>query len=473
MLTLNVVDTPEPWLVETHSAASDLDNIRLLEDTKSTLRAEYKLTSILIAGSCYESKTEQPPAGLSLVLDTSRLSHVTDTLVMANLGYWQLKAHVGGWFLKLAQGRASHVFRLTGSNSVFLPMLSFNPANIPIRVDRMPGMENADHLVESENSDAASKQGIWDSVSRMLGRSNEDRLNKDDDTVHVFSIASGMLYERFLKIMMLSVRNNTQSNVKFWFIANFLSPQFKETAPKIAAKHNFTVEFVTYKWPQWLRRQTEKQRVIWGYKILFLDVLFPLSVKKVIFIDADQVVRGDVNDLVKMNLHGAPYAFTPFCDSNKDVEGFRFWKQGYWSDHLRGKSYHISALYVVDLQRFRRMKAGDSLRAIYDNLSADPNSLANLDQDLPNYAQHMVPIHSLPQEWLWCATWCSMETLPQAKTIDLCNNPMTKEPKIVAAKRIIPEWTTLDELAKEASTSNSNRIDNIASSSKPKSHDEL
>ena len=23
-------------------------------------------------------------------------------------------------------------------------------------------------------------------------------------------------------------------------------------------------------------------------------------------------------------------------------------------------------------------------------------------QDLPNYAQHVVPIHSLPEEWLWC-----------------------------------------------------------------------
>lgn len=27
---------------------------------------------------------------------------------------------------------------------------------------------------------------------------------------------------------------------------------------------------------------------------------------------------------------------------------------------------------------------------IYDNLSKDPNSLSNLDQDLPNYAQHQV-----------------------------------------------------------------------------------
>ena len=50
---------------------------------------------------------------------------------------------------------------------------------------------------------------------------------------------------------------------------------------------------------------------------------------------------------------GAPYAYTPFCDNNKDMEGFRFWKQGFWKDHLRGRPYHISALYVVDLARFR------------------------------------------------------------------------------------------------------------------------
>jgi Glucosyltransferase 24 len=29
--------------------------------------------------------------------------------------------------------------------------------------------------------------------------------------------------------------------------------------------------------------QTEKQRIIWAYKILFLDVLFPLNLKKVRF----------------------------------------------------------------------------------------------------------------------------------------------------------------------------------------------
>lgn len=45
---------------------------------------------------------------------------------------------------------------------------------------------------------------------------------------------------------------------------------------------------------------------------------------------------------------------------------------------------------------FRQTAAGDQLRVVYEQLSKDPNSLSNLDQDLPNYAQHSVPIYSLP-----------------------------------------------------------------------------
>ena len=135
------------------------------------------------------------------------------------------------------------------------------------------------------------------------------------------------------------------------------------------------------------------------------------------------------------------------------MEGFRFWKQGYWRNHLAGRKYHISAIYVVDLVKFRQIAAGDRLRGQYQALSQDPNSLSNLDQDLPNNMIHQVfctpapcplryatcplppalpsplpqvPIKSLPQDWLWCETWCSKESLKDAKSIDLCNNPLTK-----------------------------------------------
>ena len=43
---------------------------------------------------------------------------------------------------------------------------------------------------------------------------------------NILMICSGR-YERFLKIMILSVLKNTHRPVKFWFIKNYLSPQFK------------------------------------------------------------------------------------------------------------------------------------------------------------------------------------------------------------------------------------------------------
>ena len=62
----------------------------------------------------------------------------------------------------------------------------------------------------------------------------------------------------------------------------------------MAQEYGFEYELVQYKWPRWLHAQTEKQRLIWGYKILFLDVLFPLGVKQIVFVDADQVSQGKV-----------------------------------------------------------------------------------------------------------------------------------------------------------------------------------
>lgn len=46
-----------------------------------------------------------------------------------------------------------------------------------------------------------------------------------------------------------------------------------------------------------------------SYKILFLDVLFPLNVKKIIYVDADQIVRTDLRELAEIDLHGAPYGY--------------------------------------------------------------------------------------------------------------------------------------------------------------------
>ncbi|KAH9634134.1 hypothetical protein HF086_001336 [Spodoptera exigua] len=385
--------------------------------------SEFELEYLLLEGHAWDTALGTPPRGLQLVLGTRDKPELMDTIVMANLGYFQLKANPGAWILRLRPGRSDDIYEIVGHENTDTPadsediqvlMSSFRSHVIKLRVSKKPDKQHLDLLVENDDKNSG---GIWNSIASSFGGGEEQEAQ--DETINVFSVASGHLYERFIRIMMLSVLKHTKSPVKFWFLKNYLSPSLKDILPYMAQEYGFEYELVQYQWPRWLQRQRDRQRTIWGYKILFLDVLFPLHVKKIIFVDADQIVRADLKELVELDLGGAPYGYTPFCDSRKEMEGFRFWKQGYWRNHLQGRSYHISALYVVDLKRFRRIAAGDRLRGQYQALSQDPNSLSNLDQDLPNNMIHQVAIKSLPQEWLWCETWCDNDSKAYAKTIDL------------------------------------------------------
>uniref|UniRef100_A0A8C6XCR7 UDP-glucose ceramide glucosyltransferase-like 1 n=1 Tax=Naja naja TaxID=35670 RepID=A0A8C6XCR7_NAJNA len=455
LFTLNL-NTPESWMVESVRTSYDLDNI-YLEEVESVVAAEYELEHLLLEGHCYDITTGQPPRGLQFTLGTSTNPVVVDTIVMANLGYFQLKANPGAWFLRLRKGRSDDIYKIYShdetdsppdASDVVVVINNFKSKIIKVKVQKKPDMLNEDLLSDGTNE---NESGFWESLKwGFTGGQKKEEVKQDkEDVINIFSVASGHLYERFLRIMMLSVLKHTETPVKFWFLKNYLSPTVKEFIPYMAKKYDFQYEFVQYKWPRWLHQQTEKQRIIWGYKILFLDVLFPLAVDKFLFVDADQIVRTDLKDLRDFNLDGAPYGYTPFCESRREMDGYRFWKSGYWASHLAGRKYHISALYVVDLKKFRKIAAGDRLRGQYQGLSQDPNSLSNLDQDLPNNMIHQVPIKSLPQEWLWCETWCDDASKKRAKTIDLCNNPMTKEPKLQAAMRIVPEWQDYDQEIKQ------------------------
>uniref|UniRef100_A0A8C5I6K1 UDP-glucose ceramide glucosyltransferase-like 1 n=1 Tax=Gouania willdenowi TaxID=441366 RepID=A0A8C5I6K1_GOUWI len=432
LLTLNMI-TPDSWMVQAVHSPYDLDNIHLQKVT-GVVAAEFELEHLLLEGHCFDLSTGQPPRGLQFTLGMNYVYIFEKNNILSN---------PGAWTLRLRKGRSEDIYEIlthdgtdspSNAGDVIVVLNSFHSKIIKVRVSVY----------------------LWYFIIFIKSFAGESKFsNKEqgekqkEDILNIFSVASGHLYERFLRIMMLSVLRHTKTPVKFWFLKNYLSPSFKETVSHMAESYSFQYELVQYKWPRWLHQQTEKQRIIWGYKILFLDVLFPLAVDKIIFVDADQIVRADLKELRDFDLDGAPYGYTPFCDSRKNMDGYRFWKSGYWASHLGQRKYHISALYVVDLKKFRKIAAGDRLRGQYQALSQDPNSLSNLDQDLPNNMIHQVAIKSLPQEWLWCETWCDDVSKVTAKTIDLCNNPKTKEPKLMAAARIVPEWVVYDNEIKQ------------------------
>uniref|UniRef100_A0A8C2HCR5 UDP-glucose glycoprotein glucosyltransferase 1 n=1 Tax=Cyprinus carpio TaxID=7962 RepID=A0A8C2HCR5_CYPCA len=275
LFTLNL-NTPESWMVESVHTRYDLDNI-YLEEVDSVVAAEYELEYLLLEGHCFDVTTGQPPRGLQFTLGTASDPVIVDTIVMANLGYFQLKANPGAWILRLRKGRSDEIYKIYSHDGTDSPaeaddliVVLNNFKSKIIKVKKKPDMMKEELLSDDTHE---NDSGFWTSITRY-------KALPKDGVINIFSVASGHLYERFLRIMMMSVLKHTKTPVKFWFLKNYLSPTFKEFIPYMAEKYGFQYELVQYKWPRWLHQQTEKQRIIWGYKILFLDVLFPLAVDK-------------------------------------------------------------------------------------------------------------------------------------------------------------------------------------------------
>ena len=177
------VETTNAWHVTVKEANMDLDNILLtnLEDNQSGVSAVYELESILIEGHCLDSSNRSPPRGLEFEISSPSNSEKKDTLVMANLGYFQLKAHPGVWRLGLRDGRSTEVYAIesidtngkwnydaaaTGKKSDhLLALTSFEGLTVMSLVHKNPGMENED-VLSSSKTPSADGDDIWSSIHK-------------------------------------------------------------------------------------------------------------------------------------------------------------------------------------------------------------------------------------------------------------------------------------------------------------------
>lgn len=195
------VQAPDNWMVEVIACEKDLDNIRLQDLGGESVDSVYELEYLLVEGHCLETKSGSPPRGLQFLLTPHNPTlKIRDTLVMANLGYFQLKAFPGLWTLDLRDGPSRDIFSLeSGKQRQQVTVNSFQSVVLKIRVRRNPGKEMASLLEAEDETDSS-----W------FGFGSKQKKEADDDTINVFSVASGHLYERVLRIMMLSVLKNTK-----------------------------------------------------------------------------------------------------------------------------------------------------------------------------------------------------------------------------------------------------------------------
>jgi UDP-glucose:glycoprotein glucosyltransferase len=174
------VETTNAWHVTVREANMDLDNILLtsLKETQSGVSAVYELESILVEGHCLDSTTKSPPRGLQFEISSPSNSEKKDTLVMANLGYFQLKALPGVWHLGLREGRSSEIYSIEDigamgkwnwdatskqDNSV-LALTSFEGLTVMPLVQKKPGME-AEDVLEGADVKKTNEDGLWSSLS--------------------------------------------------------------------------------------------------------------------------------------------------------------------------------------------------------------------------------------------------------------------------------------------------------------------
>ena len=224
LFTMNL-ESSDAMMIMAKTAKYDLDNIMLKNIAENHLDAVYELRHIMVEGNCHEISSGSAPNGLQLSLKSSfdGVEEKQGTVVMQNHGYFQLRSNPGIWYLDLAEGKSSEIYRFADTKLHNVYLDSFNGKWIKLDVDINEGKENLKLFEEKKKKETGfwSKFNIWGSDKASSAPSSSN------DTLHIFSVASGHLYERFLSVMMLSVVNHTQSNVKFWIIENFISPDFK------------------------------------------------------------------------------------------------------------------------------------------------------------------------------------------------------------------------------------------------------
>lgn len=125
---------------------------------------------MLLEGHCFEALLGNPPRGLQITLGTEKQKVMVDTIVMANLGYFQLKANPGEWLLRLRQGRSAEIYDITSvegfdvihkNNDVKVLISSLRSNVLKLKVTKKPDKIGIDLLSEDD-----SVSGIWNSISR-------------------------------------------------------------------------------------------------------------------------------------------------------------------------------------------------------------------------------------------------------------------------------------------------------------------
>lgn len=176
ILTLGM-DVPHAWLVSPRKSVHDLDNLKLdailSRQDSPVIDLNFELEQFVVDGHATEGDSPVTPRGLQLQLSSLEGRAIGDTMVMANLGYFQFKANPGVMTLGIRDARGREVYSLksvSSGSTVSRPspaglapvyLTSFTGVTVQPVLKRNPGMDQADVL---DLSPAPQTGGIFSKV---------------------------------------------------------------------------------------------------------------------------------------------------------------------------------------------------------------------------------------------------------------------------------------------------------------------
>lgn len=194
----------------------------------SRVEARLELRNLLVEGHAREMPNGAPPRGLQVELESIHGSeNRVGTIVMENLGYFQLKATPGTFKFSIREGRGRELFELEsvgaegwksegGDDS--LSVLTLSGLTIYPRVRRRAGYETA----ELYDGTGSKSEGVVDKIKSMFpffggqtGATDLAAVKRAE--INIFTVASGLLYERMAFLMIISVLRHTQVSFSFFW----------------------------------------------------------------------------------------------------------------------------------------------------------------------------------------------------------------------------------------------------------------
>jgi UDP-glucose:glycoprotein glucosyltransferase len=210
-----------------------------------------------------------------------------------------------------------------------------------------------------------------------------------DTRFHLFSFVTAPTSENFTRMMLYTVQANITSDFKFWVIDGFRSGLPRSVDTQIIPRF----------WPFFLPEPNDVLSFFKVAKFILLDLLFPLEVKNILFLDQGTILRGNVAIFKKFDLEDAVCA-APIISSSQE-------KTHYWNIHefivqRFKRPFHTTAFVWIDLDRWREQKAGDIYRNLYRAAILYHQPVGQIDDDLFNQMQMDVQVITLPENTAFC-----------------------------------------------------------------------